>query len=206
MPSFDLFNHFQLDLTLEKSWWINGKHYGQTSEDWLKRQDSNTKMWIGSNREGELVTKKDTKKEERFEEGKMTFYRCVLSILFHKRCESFETDVSLMYVLSRFRIFYLACAVFFAMHDGEVYGVGHYLFKQRDWVVSLELFHDFCHFFIFETSLAVPRCAEPCTFIFLVYNNIVVTCILDSLCTLILKFRLLSDLVRSLLKVKLTIW
>lgn len=29
MPSFDLFNHFQKDLILEHSWWINGRHYGQ---------------------------------------------------------------------------------------------------------------------------------------------------------------------------------
>lgn len=29
MPSFDLFSYFQKSLTLERTWWINGKHYGR---------------------------------------------------------------------------------------------------------------------------------------------------------------------------------
>ena len=40
MPSFDLFTYFQDRLVLQQSWWINGKHYGQTSEDWLLLQDA----------------------------------------------------------------------------------------------------------------------------------------------------------------------
>lgn len=32
MPSVDLLLYFQRHLTLEKQWWINGKHYWQTSE------------------------------------------------------------------------------------------------------------------------------------------------------------------------------
>ncbi len=32
----------------------------------------------------------------------------------------------------RFRVFYLACAEFFATNDGEEWGVGHYLFTKRE--------------------------------------------------------------------------
>lgn len=112
MPSHDLFTHFQADLTLEKSWWVNGKHYGKTCEDWLVRQDSGKSTWIGNGREAELVVGAAVGKvsekglEEQRLEGRKTFFR--------------------------FRIFYLACAEFFALHDGEAWGVGHYLFKQRD--------------------------------------------------------------------------
>ena len=85
MPSFDLFTYFQKNLTLEKSWWINGKNYGRTCEHWLQKQDSGKKLWIGNGREAELVTGASTGKDggkgteaERREEGKKTFYRYVL--------------------------------------------------------------------------------------------------------------------------------
>ncbi|SGY64175.1 BQ5605_C007g04879 [Microbotryum silenes-dioicae] len=111
MPSFDLFTHFQTDLTLERSWWINGKHYGRTCEDWLKLQDSHRSKWFNSSspRLDELVTgpaSKSASKQERSTEGSKSFYR--------------------------FRVFFLACAEFFALDDGESWGVGHYLFKKRD--------------------------------------------------------------------------
>ncbi|KAL8277745.1 hypothetical protein RQP46_009867 [Phenoliferia psychrophenolica] len=109
MPSFDLFSHFQTSLTLERSWWLNGRHYGKTCEDWLVRQDAHKADWIGSGREGELVSGKlraDLSEGEKKVEGAKSFYR--------------------------FRIFFLACAEFFALKDGEAWGVGHYLFRQRD--------------------------------------------------------------------------
>jgi hypothetical protein len=33
--------YFQSDLTLVRSWYINGNNYSRTLEDWLKRQDRN---------------------------------------------------------------------------------------------------------------------------------------------------------------------
>lgn len=38
MPSADLFCYFQDDLAIENQWAINGRHYSQTCEDWLKLQ------------------------------------------------------------------------------------------------------------------------------------------------------------------------
>lgn len=78
MPSFDLFSYFQTSLTLERSWWLNGSHYGKTCEDWLVRQDAHRKTWIGAGREGELVSgkgKADMTDAERKVEGTKGFYR-----------------------------------------------------------------------------------------------------------------------------------
>ena len=40
MPSFDLFNEFAEDLEIEKRWWVSGKHYERTANDWLHRMDA----------------------------------------------------------------------------------------------------------------------------------------------------------------------
>ena len=39
MPSSDLFTYFQNDLSLEKQWWWDGKHYQKTAEAWLNQMD-----------------------------------------------------------------------------------------------------------------------------------------------------------------------
>ena len=44
MPSQDLFMWFQRDLEVVRRWTVDGKHYGQTSEEWLKRLDKNKKL------------------------------------------------------------------------------------------------------------------------------------------------------------------
>lgn len=39
MPSFDLFKQFDADLVVEKRWWVSGRHYERTANDWLRRMD-----------------------------------------------------------------------------------------------------------------------------------------------------------------------
>ncbi|KAF8514160.1 S-adenosyl-L-methionine-dependent methyltransferase [Gautieria morchelliformis] len=99
MSSHDLLLHFQSDVTLLKSWWLDGKHYARTLEAWLQLQDKNAKKGLA-----ELERDADAKGMGR-EEGRKAFYR--------------------------FRLFFLACAEFFALNDGEEWGVGHYLFKRK---------------------------------------------------------------------------
>ncbi|KAL8761827.1 MAG: hypothetical protein Q9184_002070 [Pyrenodesmia sp. 2 TL-2023] len=41
MPSADLLHYFQKELTLAKQWWVSGKHYARTCEDWLTRMGNN---------------------------------------------------------------------------------------------------------------------------------------------------------------------
>lgn len=40
MPSFDLFKQFPDDLEVEKRWWISGRHYERTANDWLRQMDA----------------------------------------------------------------------------------------------------------------------------------------------------------------------
>ncbi|EJF65457.1 S-adenosyl-L-methionine-dependent methyltransferase [Dichomitus squalens] len=69
MPSHDLLLYFQDDLTHVRSWFINGKHYSQTSEHWLKAQDANAKAGLAE-LEKDAVAKGLDK-----EEGRKAFYR-----------------------------------------------------------------------------------------------------------------------------------
>ena len=40
MPSFDLFKSFADDIEVEKRWWVSGRHYERTANDWLMRMDA----------------------------------------------------------------------------------------------------------------------------------------------------------------------
>ncbi|KAF8756983.1 S-adenosyl-L-methionine-dependent methyltransferase [Rhizoctonia solani] len=99
MPSLDLLSYFQTDLKLQRTWFINGRHYAQTSEHWLQLQDAN--------RAAAIAELERDAKAQGFDasEGRKAYYR--------------------------FRTFFLAVAVFFAMHHGEEWGVGHFLFVGR---------------------------------------------------------------------------
>ncbi|KAG8809376.1 hypothetical protein FRC17_003474 [Serendipita sp. 399] len=99
MPSFDLFTYFQDHLILKKSWWINGKHYAKTSEDWVKCQDQNKEKGMRILEDDAMHRGLDKL------EGRRSWYR--------------------------FRTFFITVAEFFAMHNGEEWGVGHYLFQNR---------------------------------------------------------------------------
>ncbi|TLS25431.1 hypothetical protein PpBr36_07401 [Pyricularia pennisetigena] len=46
MPSADLLLYFQREMKIEKQWWVNGKHYSKTCEDWLAKMIKNKKeIW-----------------------------------------------------------------------------------------------------------------------------------------------------------------
>ena len=55
-----------------RSWYINGRHYAQTCEDWLKHQDAHAVQGLA-----ELERDAEAKGVGR-EEGRKTFYRCAL--------------------------------------------------------------------------------------------------------------------------------
>ncbi|EKM54189.1 uncharacterized protein PHACADRAFT_257858 [Phanerochaete carnosa HHB-10118-sp] len=69
MPSHDLLLYFQDDLSLVRSWWINGQHYSRTLEDWLKQQDRNAAVGLAELEKG--AERQGLGKEH----GRKMFYR-----------------------------------------------------------------------------------------------------------------------------------
>lgn len=52
MPSADLLHFFQDDLALKMQWWVSGKHYARTCEDWLAKMNAGASktdgdVWAG---------------------------------------------------------------------------------------------------------------------------------------------------------------
>lgn len=95
MPSLDLLSYFQEDLNLRQFWYVNGKNYANTCEDWLSKMNaSKDEIWPHL--------------EETYGKGnaRMWFYR--------------------------WQVFYAACAELFAYDNGEVWGVGLYLFEKPE--------------------------------------------------------------------------
>ena len=46
MPSADLMLYFQQDLQVKQQWWVSGKHYAKTCNDWLRTMNGNKKeIW-----------------------------------------------------------------------------------------------------------------------------------------------------------------
>ena len=63
--------YFQDDVSLVRSWYVNGRHYAQTCEDWLVRQDSNAAAGI------RRLEADAASKGVGAEEGRKMFYRYV---------------------------------------------------------------------------------------------------------------------------------
>ena len=70
--------YFQTDLRVIRSWYINGKNYARTLEDWLKLQDRNKRRGLEV-LENDAVSRGVSK-----EEGRKTFYRFAKVWLSHK--------------------------------------------------------------------------------------------------------------------------
>ena len=109
MPSADLLLYFQQqELKVERQWWVSGKHYARTCEDWLAKMNAQREgMWEGLKetyaRKSGPVGKVDETVRER--EAWRWFYR--------------------------WQVFYMACAELFAFGGGEEWGVVQYLFEKR---------------------------------------------------------------------------
>lgn len=69
MLSHDLLLHFQSDVTLLNSWWLDGRHYARTLEAWLQLQDEHAKQGLA-----ELERDADAKGMGKAE-GRKAFYR-----------------------------------------------------------------------------------------------------------------------------------
>jgi hypothetical protein len=71
MASFDLFTYFQHDMILERTWWINGRNYARTLEDWLRLQDKNNK----NDSSVKALQKDAVARGVREEDGRASFHR-----------------------------------------------------------------------------------------------------------------------------------
>lgn len=102
MPSADLLHFFQDDLRLKQQWWVNGKHYARTCNQWLETMLRNrTQIWPSL----EATYGTDVEAKKQGKEGASVWWQ-------------------------RWQIFYMACAELFDYESGDTWGVSHYLFEK----------------------------------------------------------------------------
>ncbi|KAL5528660.1 hypothetical protein ACEPAF_7796 [Sanghuangporus sanghuang] len=80
MPSHDLLLYFQSDVTLVKTWFLDGKHYSRTLEAWLRQQDAHSKKGLAELEQDAKAKGLDPA------EGRKAFYRFRL---FYIACAEF---------------------------------------------------------------------------------------------------------------------
>lgn len=102
MPSNDFWMWYQKDLKVVDRWFVNGKNYGETSEQWLKRTDLN-KMEILS----------------------------LFKTTYGAGQDEAEAEKTAFVWFQRWRMFYIACAESFNYNDGKSWYVSHYLLSRR---------------------------------------------------------------------------
>jgi cyclopropane-fatty-acyl-phospholipid synthase len=115
MPSHTLLKSFQQHLVLEASWIVNGRHYGRTSNAWLKKMDDNT------------ATIRPIF-EKTYALPSRPPAPCSAPKINSSR--SYGTASATMWI-ARWRGFYLACAELFDYNGGNEWFVSHYLFRKR---------------------------------------------------------------------------
>ena len=104
MPSADLLHFFQRDLCLREQWWVSGRHYARTCEDWLTKMTAGAGGWLWGERNAEMWTALERTYGQ---QNALVWFR-------------------------RWQVFYLACAELFAYGGGDTWGVAHYLFEKPE--------------------------------------------------------------------------
>ena len=87
------------------SWYLPGTHYAKTLEAWLVLQDSNRSRWLSEQGMKDMLQGKD------------------------------GGPKAATAMFNRFRLFFLSCAEFFALNNGESWGVVSPLLNSA-WTVA----------------------------------------------------------------------
>lgn len=148
----------QEDLSLQHSWYVNGRHYSLTLEAWLRRMDSHRReimpiMQVGLLPATCLVLIQSLScLPHDMSQLAMThlrslplqgstvllcnvvndslFHFCLMYKVLSMWQETYGMDSALKWWVY-WRLFYLACSELFNYAHGNEWGVGHYLFAKR---------------------------------------------------------------------------